>query len=115
MSNSPDGVADALAVHARALAACRRCALGPGIAPVVSDAVAPRVLLVGQAPGRSEASAGRAFLGPAGKTLFRWLDRAGLDEAAARAAIHFAAVTRCYPGPHPSGRGDRVPSPRPLG
>ena len=22
-----------------------------------------------------------------------------------------AAITRCYPGPHPGGRGDRVPSP----
>jgi uracil-DNA glycosylase len=24
--------------------------------------------------------------------------------------VYIAAVTRCYPGPHPSGRGDRVPS-----
>ena len=104
-------VADALAAHARALAACRRCPLAPGVVPVVSEAVAPRILLVGQAPGKSEVSAGRAFLGPAGRTLFRWFARAGLDERAARAAIHFAAMTRCYPGPHPGGRGDRVPSP----
>lgn len=25
--------------------------------------------------------------------------------------MYIAAITRCYPGPSPSGRGDRVPSP----
>jgi uracil-DNA glycosylase len=67
-------------------------------------------MLVGQAPGKVEAEGGRPFSGRAGKTLFRWLDRAGLDEATARATIYIAAMTRCYPGAHPSGRGDRVPS-----
>jgi uracil-DNA glycosylase len=33
-----------------------------------------------------------------------------MDEAAARETIYIAAVTRCYPGAHPSGRGDRVPT-----
>lgn len=102
-----------LAAHKQALAACRRCAgtLPPGVRPVVSDAVAPRLMLLGQAPGQREATAGRAFLGRAGRTLFQWLARAGLPEDEARRTIHFAAVTRCYPGPHPAGRGDRVPSP----
>jgi uracil-DNA glycosylase len=67
-------------------------------------------MLVGQAPGQVEAEGGRPFAGRAGKTLFRWLARAGIDEEAARRKIYIAAVTRCYPGPHPSGRGDRVPS-----
>jgi len=78
----------------------------------VSLAVSPKVMLVGQAPGQVEAEGGRPFAGRAGKTLFRWLQRAGIDEPAARRKIYIAAVTRCYPGPHPSGRGDRVPSPR---
>ena len=69
-------------------------------------------MLVGQAPGKTEAVDGKPFAGRAGKTLFRWLERAGLDEASARDRIYIAAMTRCYPGPHPSGRGDRVPSPR---
>lgn len=68
-------------------------------------------MLVGQAPGRVEASGGRPFAGRAGATLFKWLERAGLDEATAREWLYIAAVTRCYPGPHPSGRGDRVPTP----
>jgi uracil-DNA glycosylase len=101
-------LADALAAHKRALAGCRRCPLGPGVVPVISDAPAPRVLLVGQAPGQSEVASRRAFIGRAGRTLFRWLAVSGLDEPEARAAIHFAAMTRCYPGPHPGGRGYRV-------
>jgi len=81
------------------------------VVPIVSGAVSPRAMLVGQAPGKVEAEGGRPFAGRAGKTLFRWLERAGVDEATARNRIYIAAITRCYPGPSPSGRGDRVPSP----
>ena len=102
----------ALAEHRLALGACERCELGPGIRPIVSHASNPRAMLVGQAPGQVEAEGGIPFSGRAGKTLFRWLARAGLDESTARDTIYISAVTRCYPGPHPSGRGDRVPSRR---
>lgn len=68
-------------------------------------------MLVGQAPGQTETGGGRPFAGRAGRTLFRWLERSGLDEPAAREALFISAITRCYPGPHPSGRGDRVPNP----
>lgn len=104
-------VDDELERHRRALAACRRCDVGQGVAPIVSLARRPRVMLVGQAPGKVEAGGGRPFAGRAGSTLFRWLERAGLAEAAARERIYIAAVTRCYPGASASGRGDRVPSP----
>ena len=67
-------------------------------------------MLVGQAPGRVEAEGGQPFAGRAGRTLFQWLARAGLDETAARDRLYIAAITRCYPGAHPSGRGDRVPT-----
>ena len=68
-------------------------------------------MLVGQAPGQVETTGGKPFAGRAGRTLFRWLERAGLDEPTARDQLYIAAITRCYPGPHPAGRGDRVPSP----
>jgi uracil-DNA glycosylase len=68
-------------------------------------------MLVGQAPGQVETGGGKPFAGRAGRTLFRWLERIGLDEETARDWLYIAAITRCYPGPHPSGRGDRVPSP----
>ena len=86
------------------------CGHGSDVVPIVSHASGPRVMLVGQAPGKVEAAGGKPFAGRAGKTLFRWLERAGLDEETARRRIYIAAVTRCYPGPSPSGRGDRVPS-----
>jgi uracil-DNA glycosylase len=76
----------------------------------MSRATSARAMLVGQAPGKVESEGGLPFSGRAGKTLFRWLARAGLDEVTAREKIYISAVTRCYPGPHPSGRGDRVPS-----
>lgn len=67
-------------------------------------------MLIGQAPGKVEAAGGVAFAGRAGRTLFSWLARAGIDEPTARDSIYIAAITRCFPGAHPSGRGDRVPS-----
>jgi uracil-DNA glycosylase len=99
-----------LECHAATLASCRRCRHPIGVVPITSLAPSPKVMLVGQAPGRAEATTGRPFAGRAGRTLFRWLARAGLDEQRAREQIYIAAVTRCYPGPSPSGRGDRVPS-----
>ena len=100
----------ALAEHRALLEACQLCQLGAGIRPVVSRAANPRMMLIGQAPGKVESAGGRPFSGRAGRTLFRWLDQAGLDEATAREMIYIAAVTRCFPGAHPSGRGDRVPT-----
>lgn len=91
------------------LADCRRCGHPEPIVPIVSLAVRPKVMLVGQAPGKVEISSRMPFAGRAGKTLFRWLERAGLDEQEARSRIYIAAMTRCFPGAHPSGRGDRVP------
>ena len=100
-----------LDAHCARLAACRRCAHAPSVLPIVSRARAPGAMLVGQAPGQTETGGGRPFAGRAGRTLFRWLERAGLDEPTAREWLYIAAITRCYPGPHPAGRGDRVPTP----
>lgn len=100
----------ALDAHRRALAECRRCVCEPGVRPIVSLARHPAAMLVGQAPGKVEAEGGKPFAGRAGRTLFQWLGRAGLDETTARDRLYIAAVTRCYPGAHPSGRGDRVPT-----
>lgn len=67
-------------------------------------------MLVGQAPGQVEKADQQPFAGRAGKTLFKWLARAGMSEETVRENVYIAAITRCYPGPSPSGRGDRVPS-----
>lgn len=112
ISSHDDALASALDAHRGRLAECRTCA--PGAVrgrPILSLARAPRVMLVGQAPGATEAHGGRPFAGRAGKTLFRWLASVGIEEQAWRADVYMAAITRCYPGPHPAGRGDRVPAP----
>jgi uracil-DNA glycosylase len=76
--------------------------------------VASRIFLLGQAPGPHEARLGRPFAWTAGKTLFRWLERAtGADEAAVRARVYISAVARGFPG-KARGGGDRVPTPEEI-
>ena len=105
-------IAGALDAHCLSLGNCRKCGLAdPAPIPIVSEARSPKVMLVGQAPGKTEITAQKPFAGRAGKTLFKWLAEAGIDESQARRHIYISAITRCYPGPSPSGRGDRVPSP----
>lgn len=96
------------------LAACRRCADAGyfiGSTPIATLNAGATFMTVGQAPGRHEAEVtGLPFSGPAGRRLFRWLAQAGLNEAEFRATQAMTAITLCYPGPHPAGRGDRVPT-----
>ena len=68
-------------------------------------------MIVGQAPGIVEGVERRPWRGRAGQTLRRWLD---MDEERFYSTFYCSSVTRCYPGRHPSGRGDRPPSPREL-
>ena len=105
-----DRLAAELEAHRQALSACRRCEHQGAVRPIVSLARRPRVMLVGQAPGQVEADGKPPFSGRAGRTLFKWLEEAGISEPEARERILISAITRCYPGPAASGRGDRVPS-----
>ena len=76
--------------------------------PVVEGRAGQRAYLYGQAPGVVEGEEGRPWRGRAGRTLRDWL---GLEEDAFYGTFYCAAVTRCYPGKAPSGRGDRTPTP----
>jgi len=94
--------------HLAALASCRRCSAMIG--PVVTgNPVLSPILLIGQAPGDKEGVFGKPFAWTAGKTLFKWFDRIGLNEETFRQRVYMAAVCRCFPGKNPKG-GDRVPS-----
>ncbi|WP_243337846.1 uracil-DNA glycosylase family protein [Anaeromyxobacter soli] len=100
--------AAALAAVHRDIQAFQPRGFGP---PVHGPAVASRIFLIGQAPGPHEARFGRPFAWTAGKTLFRWLERAtGADEETVRARVYISAVVRCFPG-KTKGGGDRVPTP----
>lgn len=94
--------------HQRALEGCRRCPAMGG-PPVHGESVISPVMLIGQAPGTKEIEQHRPFCWTAGKTLFGWLARCGLDEHAVRSRVLISAVCRCFPGKNPKG-GDRVPS-----
>lgn len=86
------------------------CSLCPKMAgrPVPGPPIDSRVLLLGQAPGIHEERVGRPFGWTAGKTLFDWLARLGIDEPTFRQRVYISAVCRCFPG-KTRGGGDRVP------
>jgi uracil-DNA glycosylase len=96
----------------RDLRACRAC-VEAGFPleslPVRNDRFDQPAYMYGQAPGKVEGAERRPWRGRAGQTLRRWLD---LDEEEFYASFYCASVTRCYPGPALSGRGDRTPTPR---
>lgn len=97
----------------REMRACRKCLeAGHEIVPgaVFSGPAPTPLMLVGQAPGVTEAQVKRPFNASSGTRLFQWLSEAGLDEAEFRARYYMTAVTKCYPGKHPTGKGDRKPS-----
>ena len=74
------------------------------------DAPLPRVLLIGQAPGLRATLHDRPFAGVAGEKLRDWLEQGGIPREEFYRQVHFAAITRCYPGRLPGAKGDRVPS-----
>ncbi len=96
--------------HVDELLKCRRCPRMKST-PVSGGAAISNVMIIGQAPGPREPTLKRPFAHTAGKTLFRWFEQfCGMDEAAVRSRIYFAAVCRCFPGKNSSGT-DRVPAP----
>ena len=76
------------------------------------DAPLPRILLIGQAPGLRATLHDRPFAGAAGEKLRDWLEQGGIPREDFYRHVHFAAITRCYPGRLPGAKGDRVPSPQ---
>jgi uracil-DNA glycosylase len=107
---SPSSKQHALNRHVARLRKCRRCPRMKST-PVSGGAVLSDVMIIGQAPGPREPTLKRPFAHTAGQTLFRWFEKfCGLNEAAVRSKIYFAAVCRCFPGKSPGGT-DRVPAP----
>jgi uracil-DNA glycosylase family 4 len=91
---------------------CRACALAGHhleSLPIFEGHGGQRAYLYGQAPGIVEADERRPWRGRAGRALRSWL---AMDEDEFYATFYCAAVTRCYPGKAPSGRGDRMPTPQ---
>jgi uracil-DNA glycosylase len=106
-------MAGSLRALAEEMRACRKCLeAGYDITPgaIFSGPGPAPLMLVGQSPGVTEVEAQRPFNASSGRRLFQWLGRAGIEETHFRASYYMTAVTKCYPGKHPRGKGDRKPS-----
>ena len=73
------------------------------------------IFVLGQAPAAVHAANPRTPAFSPGRhgqpsPLWSWLAEAGWPEAEFRRTAFMTAITRCYPGPAPSGSGDRRPS-----
>ena len=95
--------------------ACRRCVVAgflPEANPIAWGWTGQRAMLVGQAPAARGHLATIPWSGGGGVKLRAWLREAGFEgEDALQRTFLVSAVTRCFPGPGASGKGDRAPSP----
>ncbi|HMZ60031.1 MAG TPA: uracil-DNA glycosylase family protein, partial [Leptospiraceae bacterium] len=89
------------------LASCTLCSKMQG--PVIIGSLEKKtgIISIGQAPGIHEKEKMMPFSYTAGKTLFKWLSQAGIEETEFRKNVNMSAVCRCFPGKEKSG--DRKP------
>ena len=92
---------------------CSKCFPRGGNCPVPGTGQAKKggLFLIGQAPGVREPAAQKNFAWTAGKRLFQWFLSLGMTEEKIRQYAYITAVTKCYPGKAPHGKGDRRPNP----
>ena len=98
---------------------CQRCVVAGFLAQAntvgaTRGRIGDRVMVVGQAPGHLSVERGMPFAGPGGVILDRWLQQAGFAPGTLHREVYLSALTRCDPGKHPRGAGDRKPSPPEL-
>jgi uracil-DNA glycosylase family 4 len=103
----------------REIAACDLCVEAgfiPLSQPVFQGHVGQRLMIVGQAPGPSSGQRGVPYTGATGKTLQRWLERAGFAPGALHRNFYLTSLTKCFPGPATgtAAKGDRPPSAREI-
>ena len=93
---------------------CRRCVVAgfiPEANPVFRGVAGLQAMVIGQAPA-VQGHRRPAYAGPAGVKLRSWLQEAGFDtEDPLVDHFYLTSVTKCFPGPSKSGKGDRAPSP----
>jgi uracil-DNA glycosylase family 4 len=88
---------DALQTDMRSCTRCLDAGHSVTAGAVFSGTVGAHVMLVGQAPGPTEAVSGIPFCGPSGRRLFRWLADAGWQEDEFRRTQYITAITKCFP------------------
>jgi len=105
--------AQALTVLQQRILSCRLCQQQGYLAvahPIVSGRSDDRIFVIGQAPGHRSIANNKPFSGPGGRILQHWLEQAGFPSGHLHEHTYLSSLTRCDPGKHPSGNGDRRPS-----
>lgn len=84
-----------------AVRGCSRCGLRDRCSSPVpfSGSSTPRLVVVGEAPGKQEDEAGAPFVGPSGSLVREWLSRAGWN---VENEIAFVNAVSCYPNRTPT-------------
>lgn len=108
-----EGRARALLAHQATMRGCTACVDAgfiPAAHPVFHGHAGQRIMVVGQAPAIRRQENPIPYSGASGRTLRRWLERAGFEESALHERCYLTSLTKCFPGPSRSGKGDRAPS-----
>jgi uracil-DNA glycosylase family 4 len=105
----------ALEAVQREIAACTLCVEAgfiPRSLPIFHGHAAQQLMIVGQAPGPSAGERPLPYTGATGRTLQRWLARAGFPSEALHRDFYLTSLTKCFPGPATGtgAKGDRPPS-----
>lgn len=104
----------ALIAHQDAVRGCRRCVEAGFIAtafPIFKGHAGQRIMVIGQAPGIRRDEHPEPYRGASGRLLARWFERAGFPAGSLHDYCYLTSITKCFPGPSSSGKGDRAPSP----
>ena len=100
----------ALETVQREIAACTLCVEAgfiPVSLPIFQGHVGQRLMIVGQAPGPSAGERPLPYTGATGRTLQRWLERAGFPPGALHRDFYLTSLTKCFPGPATGPRWQR--------
>lgn len=111
MSASPN--ISPLTVLQAEIFACTKCqdaGFIPEARPLTRGTDESRLLIIGQAPSRTDHETRGFYLGPAGLKLRSWFVQAGYAPEEFGTRIYFAAITKCFPGRLPGSSKDRSPS-----
>jgi len=104
---------EALAEYQSAMRRCVRCVVAGYLEeahPVFRGSANQRLMIVGQAPGARAHHRGVPWSGPGGDALKGWLAQAGFPAETFLDTWYLTSLTKCFPGPARSGKGDRAPS-----
>lgn len=108
--HAPEVMLGQVQVEIRSCRLCVDAGFIPEANPVFRGRAGHRMMIVGQAPGERGHLNSVPYAGASGKTLRSWLALAGFDEDALYERFYLTSMTKCFPGPSATGKGDRAPS-----